>query len=113
MQKGIRLVELDERLTFEHAGSRIYYRRVPMDVRRTIITKNTERGVLNGPAFTKAMLEWAVIGWDGILNKDGEAVPYRLDLVERLPDTIQEKLVELVGAAAEIEAAAEKNSPST
>jgi hypothetical protein len=110
---ALKLIGKDERIVYRGAGFEIFYRRMPSNVRARILEKHTKRG--GDVDFTRAtieMLEYSIIGWSGVEDEVGEPTPYSIELIPRIPDAEQAKLVELIGANVEAEDVEAKNSPT-
>jgi len=110
---AVRLIDRRERLEYVHGDSTFYYRRMPLDKRSELLQKNTERGVLREGEFTRACLAWCVLGWDNVVDGEGNTIPYEEKLADYIPDSVQSALLRITGSAAEVEADERKNSQST
>ena len=115
---GLRLINADERLTFEGDGFKIFYRRIPNARRGRIMEKNTKRGgEVNFNRATIEMLEYSVTGWDGFYTQNGSGerqdVAFDPGKIEFIPDEVQAELMELIGANADRGDVEAKNSPTS
>jgi hypothetical protein len=108
---GIVLIDADEILTFgdiETDGYEIDYRRMPLDVAARLQDKNTtmkkvgrrEIESVNAGALAADMLKYITLGWRGVGDKKGNALPFDKDLALKLPDEIQSQLLDLSKANA-------------
>lgn len=92
MPSTIILVSEEERLPLVMGDSAdpdrttVYYRRVPGKKRRAIISKHTVMGVTDWTAVGYDLVEYAVVGWDNLLDYAGRPVVYHRDLVAYLPE---------------------------
>ena len=105
---GLRLISDDERLVYEGDGFEIFYRRIPSGTRGRIINKHTKRGgETNWAKATEEMLEHCITGWAGVYTTDADGIrtdePFSSDKIRMIPDDVQIKLVDLVGANADAE----------
>jgi hypothetical protein len=100
---GLRLITGDERLTYEGDGFKIFYRRIPTSKRGRIVEKNTKQGrETNWYQATVEMLEYCIIGWDGLFRViDGkeEPTPYDPAYIGDIPEEVTTELAEKMGAA--------------
>lgn len=106
----IQIIQDDERLTYELAGSKIYYRRISTMRRSAIVRKHTKRGKTNWQDVTADIIEYVITGWDTVQSK-GVDVPFSIDLAKRLPEDCLSDIVALAGGAGDEDADedAEKN----
>lgn len=95
----IQLVRDDENLTHKVGEATILYRRIPAPKRNQVIKKHTKKGQVNWSEVAAELLEYAVTGWEGVM--DGKT-PVKFDsaLLSRLPEEVRGDLMELTGAAA-------------
>jgi hypothetical protein len=94
------LVEEDERLRHVSGSSVFYYRRLPSPVRNRLEQRHTKRGNLQWGSFMDSIMRWCLLGWDGVTNRQGEAVPFDPELIEKLPADLQVELQDKMGAKA-------------
>ena len=105
---GLFLIDEEERLTYEGDGFKIYYRRIDNERRARFAEQKTRMGTLNAHAFTLAILEWCIIGWDGFFRMKGdrrEPIPFETSLIKYIPDDVAAKLIVLIDANVEPEVA--------
>jgi hypothetical protein len=98
----IQLIQDDERLIYQMAGSEIHYRRIPTRKRAAIVKKHTERGKTNWDAATAEILEYVVLGWKGVQVKRQD-VPFSPGLVATLPEDVLTEVLKLSGGAGDDE----------
>lgn len=114
---GLRLVNKDEKLTFVGDGFKIFYRRMPNSQIARIRERHTKRGDTNHQAVANDVLEWCVMGWSGVWDKNGDGklveIPFDSDKVGMIPDVVAAKIVDLVGDNADLEGVEAKNSKSS
>lgn len=104
----IQIVDENEKFEFgnmERDGYCFYLRRLPSPVRNKIMNDYTTmdkrgREHLNAGAAGDAMLKYCILGWkkNSVINKDGKPVGYNEELVPYLPEDIQVKVLDKVGA---------------
>lgn len=95
----IRLVSETERNVAFIDGATFYYRRVPFAVRQRLTKQHTERGLLNGDAYALAILEYALLDWEDILDQHGNAVPFSLAILPQLPEQTMASLLNKISEA--------------
>ena len=97
--KLFNLVSDDEKLTFPITeDAEIYYRRIPPSKLNELQRKHTNaRGLTDMTRVAEDSLEYSIIGWKGI-GLDGKLANFEAGLVQRLPNNVQSKLVDLIGA---------------
>jgi hypothetical protein len=98
----IQIVQDDERLTYENAGSKIFYRRISTAKRSAIVRKHTKRGKTDWNAVTSDLVTAAIIGWSNVQVK-GKDVQYDPDLALKLPEEVLSEIVALTGGTGEDE----------
>ncbi|NOY60297.1 MAG: hypothetical protein GXO75_15415 [Calditrichaeota bacterium] len=85
---SLKLITNQEKLKLEFHGATFYYRRtLPLDY-KAIVDKHTVRGKLDFDAAMKETLEKYVIGWEGVVDDDGNEVEFKPDLLWQLPDVV-------------------------
>jgi hypothetical protein len=89
----ITLISEQERLCCTIGDARIYYRRIPSYVQQQIEAANTKRGVQDTRGMVEEVLRWAVLDWDGVLDAEGQPVPFRPELLKYLPEEAKGDLV--------------------
>jgi hypothetical protein len=89
----LNLIRTDERLTYEGAGFKVFFRRLPQTIRGEILRKHTSRGVPDIGAATLEMLRYCVVGWEGVAD-GGKEIPFAPELVERMPDEVLTDILE-------------------
>jgi hypothetical protein len=110
----IRIVRDTERFTATlDGGGILYWRRLPSHVRQECQHRHTVRGVLDQTAAFDAMLTYAVVGWDQVIDADGTPLAFAPELVRLLPEDVKLHLVQLFGLADPGEQALLGNSNGT
>jgi hypothetical protein len=89
----IRLVSETERNVASIDGATFFYRRVPFTVRQRLTRQHTERGLLNNDTYALALLEYALLDWEGIVDQQGKTVPFSLAILPHLPEQIMASLL--------------------
>jgi len=96
----IQIIQEDERLIYELAGSKIIYRRLSTMKRGGIIRKHTKRGKPDWNAATAEMLQQIIIGWENVQAR-GKGIPFDAELALRLPEDVLSDILTLAGGTAE------------
>lgn len=98
---AIKLINPDEKLTFKRSdlGLEISYRRPTQTERAVWERKATKKGVVDGNLVAEKALEFSVLGWKGVVDDNGKAVPFNPELIPALPLEIIVELLELLGVA--------------
>ena len=94
----IQILRDEERLVYENAGSKIFYRRVSTYRRGLIMKRHTKRGQVDYIAVTRELMEYAILGWEGV-ERNGKAVPFDPELIPNLPEEDSQAILELCGAS--------------
>jgi len=89
---AIRIIQSEEKNVFEYQGAKFYYRRIDMETAKTLAKTYTKRGILDSNEFGLAVAEWCMLGWEGMEDHKGEALPYDSILIRSLPDDVIEEL---------------------
>ncbi len=124
MQRGLRLIQEDERLTYgslEEDGYEIYYRRIPNHVRSAIVRKHTKIGrrgveVVNWGPASAALIAYAILDWRGVYVLEAgkkKDVPCSPENIEWIPDIVQAEIIEAAGGNPERVESDIKNLPTT
>lgn len=105
---GLQLINKDERLEHVGDGFKILYRRIPSTTRGRIFNKHTKRGgETDYSKTTVEMLEYCVLGWSGVFEKNGDGknieIPFDIEKVRMIPDDVLLVLLDLMGANADRE----------
>ena len=110
----IELSNENERLLYEHEGSRIYYKRISKLRSNYIQKKHTKRGVVDWNVVSDEILKECVLGWENIQDR-GKSVPFNPELISRLPLVVQNDLIDLImgEGAYQGEESPEKNSKTS
>lgn len=95
---GISLVTDEEKNEYKMGRAKIFYRRIPSPKRNAVIKKLTRKGVTDWSAVAAELLEWAILGWDGVDDK-GAIIKFDPALIPRLPEDVRGDLMGLTGAA--------------
>lgn len=98
---ALRIVE-DDRHEFKVDGSVIHYTKVGWgelrEIRESVRDKDTLR-IAEGDVEERLLLKH-VLGWENILNRAGEPVPFSHNFLLRLPPMVIDVLVAAIYAAA-------------
>jgi len=94
----IQILRDEERLVYENAGSKIFYRRVSTYRRGLIMKRHTKRGQVDFIAVTKELMEYVITGWDGV-ERNGKPIPFDPELIPNLPEDDTQTILELSGAS--------------
>jgi hypothetical protein len=73
---------------------RFTYRRIPSFQHKALEHKHTKKGVEDKRAIVDAVLEYALLGWDGVQDAEGQPVPFSSDLIKYLPEAAKAALME-------------------
>lgn len=97
---AITIIRETEKLKLEKGGSTFYYRRVPQHVRADILQRHTPRrgGDPNWEKVLLDMLEHALLGWDNVLDENGQPIEFSKDLIGYIPQDVQVDLMEAISA---------------
>lgn len=92
---GLLLIDETEKLIWRHetTSSGFYYRRPTQRKIREVQVRHTVKGVINDLAVVEELLEWAILGWFGIFDKDSNEVTYSPILLARIPDNYKADFV--------------------
>ena len=82
---AIRIIEQDEKRTFELKGGKIFYRPIPRRKMKEFVQSATRRGVTDWQKVTDLALEYAIIDWSGFVDGDGKQVPYSREMIDSIP----------------------------
>jgi len=106
----IQIIQDDEKLTYEMAGSKILYRRISTLKRGSIVRKHQKRGKTDWNAVTAEILQYVILGWEAVQAK-GQDIPFDAELALKLPEDVLSDILALSGGAGEDEDGgdAEKN----
>lgn len=92
---SVLLISEDERLkwTKPDADAGFYYRRPPIYVQRDIQAKHTVKGITDNQAVVEDLLAWAILGWFGFVDRHGNVVEYRKDLLDKVPELMKAEFI--------------------
>ena len=94
----VSLIKQDEKLSVEIEGSIFYYRRIKdvdfMNIRR----KHTVRGEVDNTAVGIEVLENYVLGWENVIDPDGNEVKFDKKLIADLPSMVQVQLLNRINS---------------
>ena len=113
---AIKLISESERLEWvwpKGKDVKIYYRRVPDDLRkqwRDEAEIDPETGQPNYSEIGEKGLRYAILDWQGFEDQNGKPVPYSYEAFAKVPDGIRAPFVNVLLAGVEIKEADEKNS---
>jgi len=111
---GVVIIREAERLNKDIDGATFYYKRVPAHIRNRMMTSCTsKRGSTDWGRYGQMLMEYALLGWENVIEQTGAAVPFTKDIIGYLPDRIQGELIELLGENTEQMEGELKNSPPT
>lgn len=94
----IKIITEEERLKYEKDGSIIFYRRISTYKRSLIMKRHTKRGKTDFGAVTKDMMEYVVLGWEGVQG-GGKQIAFDPELIPFLPEEDTTEILELSGAS--------------
>lgn len=95
-----------ERLAFKIADddeTTIWYRRLPPTKRSELVQKHTVMGEINNLACQIDMVQYCVLGWEGMLDSEGNDVPYTKESIENLPTPIILRLMDRVNESSPVD----------
>jgi hypothetical protein len=104
-----------ERLTYEHDGSQIFYKRISKTRLNFIQKKHTKRGVVDWGAVSDEVFREAILGWKNV-QSNGKSVPFSVELIPHLPIVVHNDLIDCImgeGAYEGREESPEKNSKAS
>jgi len=106
---AITIIREHERLTLEKGGSKFFYRRVPQQERARILSQAVPRrgGDPNWERVLLEMLEYAMLGWENVLDGDGSALDFDKGLIGYIPQDVQVDLMDAINAG-KVQGLAEK-----
>jgi DNA-binding HxlR family transcriptional regulator len=84
MPRLIQIIDEDERLMLRIDDAVIYHRRVPSYVQRRIEHEHTEMGEEDRRAIVDALLQWAILGWEGIVDQHRQPIAYSASTKDRV-----------------------------
>ena len=97
MPRLIQIITEDERLMLPIDDAVIYHRRVPSYIQRRIEHEHTQMGVEDRRAIVDALLQWAILGWEGIVDAHRQPIPYHADtkdhVIARLPEAAKGSII--------------------
>jgi hypothetical protein len=91
---AIRLINQDERFSKTIDGATFHFRRIPSFEQAKIEHKYTRKGVEQKRDIVDSVLEYAVLGWDGVVDHDNNPILFRSELVKMLPEEAKAALLE-------------------
>lgn len=97
---AITIIRETEKLTLEKAGSKFFYRRIPGHIRADILQRHTPRrgGDPNWERVLSDMLEYSILGWEGVADETGNTIDFDKELIGYIPQEIQVDLMDAMGA---------------
>lgn len=93
---SIKLINQNERLTYEIDGSVFIYRRVLPNDWNEMKKKHTKRGYIDFMSAGFELLETHIIDWKNVTDTNGKEIKFNPDLVRMLPDPVCAELVEAI-----------------
>jgi len=93
---AIRIIKSSERLKYEYEGSTFYYRRLSSKKSNEFQKQFTKKGITEYGDMGLAIMQYCIVGWDSVLDTDGEPVAYDPDLIEEMPDEVITELTGLI-----------------
>jgi hypothetical protein len=109
------IIKDTERLKKVIDGATFYYKRVPSHIRNSMMSSCTSRrsGNVDWGRYGQMLMEYALLGWDNVIDQSGAGIPFSKEIIGYLPDRIQGELIELLGENTEQMEGELKNSPTT
>lgn len=89
------LITSKERLEWKHEDTEtsLYYRRPTTHFQRELQAKHTKKGITDDNAVVAELIEWAILGWDGVIGSDGEPVEFDKELIRNLPELYKAQFI--------------------
>jgi hypothetical protein len=89
----ITLIAETERHTLTLGDAKVYYRRVPSYQQKKIEAAHTKRGQVDQRGVVDDVLAWAVLGWDGVVDSEGQPVAFSAELLKYLPEETKAEII--------------------
>ena len=96
---AVRIIDDNEKLFHDIEGARFHYKRLPAHIRGKIIEQYTDKrsGAQDWVKISIAYLIHCLYGWEHIVDGSNNELPFSIDKIGYLPDTVQSELVEIIG----------------
>ena len=77
--------ENSQTYSFIWSGSTFFYKRVNQLDKESAYSTASQRGNTNFPRFQREMVVRAVVGWDDVVDPDGNPVSFSRGLISKMP----------------------------
>ena len=68
--------ENSQTYSFHWGGGTFFFKRLTQADKEKAYSESTIRGQTNWPKYQTKIVQKSVIGWDDVINSDGEAIPF-------------------------------------
>jgi len=109
----ITILDQDEKLLFQSGDVKIYYRRIPRSVLSRFVKASTRRGETDWMHVSDQALQYAILDWDGFVDKAGKPVPYSPELIDAVPSGILNEFTDTLLDGTSFEVAAKNSRTSS
>jgi hypothetical protein len=95
----ITLISESERHSVSLGDATVFYRRVPSYLQKKIEATHTKRGQVDQRGVVDEVLAYALLGWEGVVDAEGQPVAFSADLIKYLPEESKAEIIAHLYAA--------------